>query len=174
MTTTIEAPSAGRADRGGSVGGSERGPRTGRGWVAGVAGFVAVAAIVFLVIVVWPNSSAATSNHVAVREGDYTLELSAIAAHPGKVTFRVSNEGNVPHEFVVFRTDLAASAMPAGSNGKFNEDSPLVHNVLDSGGDIAPGHSATFSADLPAGHYVAVCNLPAHYAAGMHADFTVK
>jgi uncharacterized cupredoxin-like copper-binding protein len=111
---------------------------------------------------------------VAVTERDFTLGLSTDAAHPGKVTFRVSNDGKVPHEFVVFRTALAADAMPAGTSARFNEDSPLVHNVIDSGGDIAPGHSATFSADLPAGHYVAVCNLAGHYRAGMRAEFTVK
>jgi uncharacterized cupredoxin-like copper-binding protein len=25
--------------------------------------------------------------------------------------------------------------------------------------------------DLPQGHYAVVCNLPGHYAAGMHQDF---
>jgi uncharacterized cupredoxin-like copper-binding protein len=173
MTATMEAPSADLTDRG-SDRGSDRASRRGRGWVALVAALCGVAAIALLLIVVWPDGSAAISNHVGVTEREFTLELSATAAHPGKVTFRVSNAGKLPHEFVVFRTAVAADAMPAGSNGRFNEDSPLVHNVIDSGGDIAPGHSATFSANLPAGHYVAVCNLPGHYAHGMRADFTVK
>jgi uncharacterized cupredoxin-like copper-binding protein len=153
---------------------NDHGPNSGRGWIVVVAGCIAGALVALLLIPIWPSAGGATSNNVGVTERDFTITLDAAAAHPGTVTFRVSNDGNVAHEFVVFRTAVAADSMPAGTKARFNEDSPLVHNVIDSGGDIAPGHSATFSANLPAGHYVLVCNLPGHYAAGMHADFTVK
>ena len=41
---------------------------------------------------------------------------------------------------------------------------------------LAPefGARVTGLTDLAAGHYVALCNLLAHYGKGMHAEFTVK
>ena len=40
--------------------------------------------------------------------------------------------------------------------------------------DIAGGRSKKLSLNLSKGHYVLICNLPGHYAAGMRADLTVK
>ena len=39
--------------------------------------------------------------------------------------------------------------------------------------DIAPGQTKVLTATLTAGTYTAMCNLPGHYAAGMHFQFTV-
>jgi uncharacterized cupredoxin-like copper-binding protein len=33
------------------------------------------------------------------------------------------------------------------------------------------GTSQLLTIDLKSGHYAVVCNLPGHYAAGMHQDF---
>ena len=40
--------------------------------------------------------------------------------------------------------------------------------------DIAGGKSKKLTANLKAGHYVLICNLPGHYKGGMRSDFTVK
>ena len=85
----------------------------------------------------------------------------------GTVTFDVHNTGKVKHEFVVLRTDKPAGALGAGA--RISESG----NVGEAG-DLAPGESKTASIKLAPGHYVLVCNLPGHYKAGMHADFTVR
>ena len=41
-------------------------------------------------------------------------------------------------------------------------------------GDLAAGASKSLTLSLPAGHYALICNLPGHYKAGQHTDFTVK
>ena len=38
---------------------------------------------------------------------------------------------------------------------------------------MRPGATKTITIDLKPGHYVLFCNLPGHYAAGMHQDFWV-
>ena len=40
--------------------------------------------------------------------------------------------------------------------------------------DIAPGTSASLSLDLEPGTYAVICNLPGHYANGMHTTFAVS
>jgi len=149
-------------------------PRRRRGWLVGAAiGIVAL--IVVLAFALSGGSGTKTpANQVGATLRDKGIQLAAVSANAGDVSFRVTNRGTVPHEFVVFGTDAAANNLPLGDDGAVNEDAASMHNVIDSGGDIAPGHSATFHANLPAGHYVVVCNLPGHYKLGMHTDFTVK
>lgn len=84
-----------------------------------------------------------------------------------KVVFQVRNVGQLPHEFVVLKTDKSANAL--GTGQKVPEDV----NVGETG-DVQTGESKTLKLDLKPGHYALICNLPGHYAAGMHADFTVK
>jgi uncharacterized cupredoxin-like copper-binding protein len=102
------------------------------------------------------------------------VSLSAAAVPAGRVGFEITNDGTIGHELVVFRTDLRADQLPLGADGNVNEESPLLHNVLDTGGDIAPGHSRTMIVRLAPGHYVVLCNLPGHYHLGMHVDLTVR
>ncbi len=39
---------------------------------------------------------------------------------------------------------------------------------------FGPGQTRTLTLHLAPGHYVLLCNLPAHYAAGQRVDFTVR
>ena len=41
-------------------------------------------------------------------------------------------------------------------------------------GDLQPGQAKTLTLPLESGHYALICNLPGHYKAGQHADFTVR
>jgi uncharacterized cupredoxin-like copper-binding protein len=108
---------------------------------------------------------------VAVTEIEYHITMPT-ALHAGRHTFAVTNLGTEPHEFVVLRTDLAAASLPrAGS--KVNEASPLLHVVAESGRAIRPGATRSVPATLRPGHYVVLCDLPAHYGLGMRVDITV-
>lgn len=85
----------------------------------------------------------------------------------GKVTFTVSNDGSVAHEYVVLRTSSAAAKLPI-SGGRASE-AGHVGEI----GDLKPGQTKTLALDLKPGHYSIICNLPGHYSGGMHTDLTV-
>ncbi|HXY92731.1 MAG TPA: sulfocyanin-like copper-binding protein [Acidimicrobiia bacterium] len=116
---------------------------------------------------------AGAAGRVAVALDEYTIALDPASPPTGAVTFDVTNQGKIAHEFVLFRTDLPADALPVNKKGDVNEQAPQLQSVADSGSDLKPGASRTLHATLTPGHYVAVCNLPGHYAAGMRVDVTV-
>jgi uncharacterized cupredoxin-like copper-binding protein len=93
----------------------------------------------------------------------------------GSVTFTVTNDGTVPHEFVVLKTKTPAADIPVasfeGESERINEDTAGT-NVGETG-DMEPGWTKAITIDLAPGHYVFFCNLPAHYQEGMHVDVTV-
>ena len=96
-----------------------------------------------------------------------------MTAPAGPVTFHIKNGGTTLHEFVVVRTDLSAGKLPVASSApEVDEDSEDLTSV-DEVENIAAGSTADLKVDLPAGHYVVICNVPGHYSAGMHTDFTV-
>jgi uncharacterized cupredoxin-like copper-binding protein len=104
---------------------------------------------------------------------DFSIKLGKSSAPAGSVKFEIDNNGPSTHEFVVFKTDLAADALPK-SDGEdtVDEEGEGVEHV-DEVEDIEKGDSKTLEVDLDAGHYVVICNLPSHYAQGMHAELDV-
>ena len=114
------------------------------------------------------------SEKIEVRERSFRISLSRVTVAPGKVGFDVHNDASVPHEFVVFKTDLDADDLPLGKDGDVIEDSPDLDDVIDSGSALAPGSSRALFGELTAGHYAVVCNLPGHYHNGMHIDLDVR
>jgi len=128
-------------------------------------GVIAVA----VTLVVWSPPSA---GDIAVSETEYRIAM-ATTLSPGEHTIALTNNGKLGHEIVVFRTDLRANALPVDASGEVDEESPLLHNVGDSGDSLAPGGTKSVPVNLKPGHYVAVCNLPNHYGLGMKLDLTV-
>ena len=100
---------------------------------------------------------------------DFSITTSVASFAAGDITFGIQNDGPSAHEFVIIRTDDAPDALPV-ENGEIPEDQV---DLVDEAEDIAPGTDTSLSANLTAGSYVLVCNLPSHYGAGMHAAFTV-
>lgn len=109
---------------------------------------------------------AALPSRIGVGLKEFSVNPTAPAAKAGKVTFAVQNTGKVTHEFVVLRTNKPAADLLSGSRA--NE----AGNVGETG-DLKPGAGKTFSINLKPGHYDLICNLPGHYSAGQHTDFTV-
>ena len=99
------------------------------------------------------------------------LHATALRLKAGVMAFVVTNGGKIHHEFVIVSGD------PTGTKGDApGRVSEANHIGGDSGpeiGDIAPGQTKELTVTLPAGTYTAMCNLPGHYAAGMHFQFTV-
>jgi len=105
-----------------------------------------------------------------------SIGLSQSFAPTGQVSFLVSNTDTVEHEFVVLETDTSAGAFPIdsfeGEANRIDEDATGVTNVGETG-DMEPGAVMMLTLKLAPGHYAVVCNLPGHYASGMHQDFFV-
>jgi uncharacterized cupredoxin-like copper-binding protein len=120
-------------------------------------------------------TSKSTGGPVTVALDQWSITPAASQVVSGPVTFRVSNDGSITHEFVVMKTDTPAADLPIGS---FEGQQPRVNentagtNVGETG-DMDAGATKTVTLDLQPGHYVFMCNLPGHYGSGMHTDFTV-
>jgi uncharacterized cupredoxin-like copper-binding protein len=110
---------------------------------------------------------------IAATEVDYSITLDESSAPAGEVTFDVTNDAEQPHEFVVFKTDLAEDALPVDADGNVDEAGEGVE-LVDELEDIAPGDSPSLTVTLDAANYVIICNIPGHYAQGMHTPFTVS
>jgi hypothetical protein len=113
---------------------------------------------------------------------EFAVVLGSESAPAGDVTFNVTNEGpNDPHEFVVFRTDLAPDALPTTQDGSVDEEGEGI-TLIDEIEDIAVGDAPTLTVSLDAGSYVLICNiveeedgeLESHYQEGMRVGFSAE
>ena len=115
----------------------------------------------------------AADDGIEVTEMDFSIEPASTSADAGPITFDIQNEGPQTHEFVVFKTDLDPADLPTNDDGTVDEEGKGVKHI-DEIEDIAPCTAQSLSVDLDAGNYVFICNLPGHYASGMHTSFTVS
>jgi uncharacterized cupredoxin-like copper-binding protein len=115
------------------------------------------------------GSGAGATGDVVVTLKDFSLTATPGTFSAGDIAFGIQNDGPSAHEFVILRTDDAPDALPV-ENGVIPEDQI---DLVDEAEDIAPGTDTSLSVNLQPGSYVLVCNLPAHYEAGMRAAFTV-
>ena len=113
---------------------------------------------------------------VATGSSDVSVALSEwrvgvpTTIQAGKINLSISNIGKIPHEMLIFKSDLAPAAFPLDSHGNIIEDGPGISLVSD-GDNIDPGATQSRQADLSQpGTYIFVCNIPGHFKAGM---FTV-
>lgn len=105
-------------------------------------------------------------------DGTMVLLMDHDRIEAGKVTFVVQNASqDMEHEFIVVRTDLGLDELPMTEDGTAVEEEGLgeLHELE----ELEPGKTDDLVLHLEPGHYVALCNLPGHFAAGMRAEFTV-
>lgn len=108
------------------------------------------------------------SSAVTVVLAEWTLVPSATTVRAGKVTFQVTNDGAIEHEFVVLRTDshhhaLTVKKAVAVETGRQGEIAKIV-----------PGEERSLTLNLKPGKYVLICNLLGHYKAGQYAALRVR
>jgi hypothetical protein len=107
---------------------------------------------------------------INIEEKEFALASSSTGDAAGSLTFHVANKGQVAHEFVVVKSDLAPEALPL-ANGSVDEKQV---QIVSRTPQITNGKTADLKVSLTAGKYILICNLPAHYQSGMHAGFTVQ
>ena len=134
--------------------------------------WLAVPMILGLVLVT-ASCSGDDDGGIGVTLADFTVTADPDSASAGEVTFDVTNDAEQTHEFVVFKTDLAADQLPTDEGGDVDEAGAGVE-LVDEIEDIEGGSTQSLTVNLDAGSYVLICNLPGHYQQGMHASFTAS
>lgn len=76
----------------------------------------------------------------------------------GKVAITATNKGTETHELVIVRASDAAS-LPKNADGSVNEDKIPESKKAGEIADLAAGKTKTKTLDLPAGDYIAFCNI---------------
>jgi hypothetical protein len=117
------------------------------------------------------SSPKGTPERIAARLDEYAIGLDRDSAPSGRITFDIRNDGRLVHEFVVLKSDDAQDSLP--SEGDEVEEH-AAGNLVDEAEDIRPRKTVTLGVGLKRGRYVLICNLPGHYARGMHAAFRVR
>ena len=103
----------------------------------------------------------------------YSIQMPA-TLKAGQITFHVTNASTSDtHSFIIFKTDLAPGNLPLDSSNNVDETAQGLTKI-DEIPDMAPGDVKDLTVTLDSGNYVAICNLPGHYQAGMYAGFTVQ
>lgn len=109
---------------------------------------------------------------VDVYHAEWELIPSVDAVSAGAVTFNATNDGVVPHNFRLAKTELPPDALPADPDTLVVKEDELV--MVARSGDIDVGEAEEVIVDLEPGSYVLFCNIAGHYAAGLYAGFTVE
>ena len=110
---------------------------------------LAITAVTAALLFALPASAKHQATTVTVTEGspaEFGIKLSAKSVKAGAVTFKVTNKGNLPHDFKVG-----------------TKKTPM----------LSPGKSATLSVTLKKGKTAYLCTVSGHAAAGMKGTLTV-
>lgn len=149
-------------------------------WFCGTALFLVG---VLLLVGLWDKHTSGSAaapapagkNAVNVVETDFHIAMSqTVLPANTRITFVVHNTGPSPHELIIVKAPSSGSNLPLKPDADVNEATPGLTSALDSGSSLGPGETRTLTADMPAGHYIAVCNLPGHYKLGMRVDLLVN
>ena len=101
--------------------------------------------------------------------GEDGADIPNVAA--GEITFESHNDGQLPHELAVLKTDLDAAELPV-SAGIVNE--AQAGELIGRTAYISGGDSEALTLTLEAGNYVLFCNIVAHYEQGTFAPLIVE
>jgi hypothetical protein len=120
-----------------------------------------------------PASSGESSQNVSVSLNQWSVTPSTTPGS-GSVTFTVSNDGSIPHEFVVLKTDTSAADIPIGKfegePNRINEDTAGT-NVGETG-DMEPGHDQDADDRPRSGPLRVPLQSAWPLPSGMHVDVT--
>ncbi|MBI5157306.1 MAG: hypothetical protein HZA58_04750 [Acidimicrobiia bacterium] len=107
---------------------------------------------------------------VLVALADDEILLAPPSVPDGRIVFDTENTSTaLVHEIEVFSGAIDGVLPPVANSVADTAGLTLIDEVE----DIVPGASATLTIDLTPGTYLVICNLPAHFEAGMWAYLTV-
>jgi uncharacterized cupredoxin-like copper-binding protein len=111
--------------------------------------------------------------HIRLSEWSITGEKGAPVpeARAGEVALEVHNDGEMPHELAVIRTDAGPAELPV-TGGVVGEEA--AGELLGRTSQISAGDIEVLALELDAGAYALICNIAAHYEQGMSAQLVVK
>ena len=109
---------------------------------------------------------------VTLIDPDFSVVADPPSARAGSIAFSVTNAGSILHNLRVIKTELDPGSLPIDS-ASFAVDEGAV-DVVASLPELESGQTEELPADLAAGAYVLICNVPTHYESGMHTPFTVE
>ena len=113
---------------------------------------------------------------LTISMSDYAFSPNDSSTNAGTVKISTPNQGQLPHELVLLKTNRAPNSLPTLSNGEVDEEGLEAKGVESPGEieDVGPGETKSAALKLTPGKYVMICNLPGHYKQGMYGTLTVK
>jgi uncharacterized cupredoxin-like copper-binding protein len=113
---------------------------------------------------------------LTINMSDYAFSPNDSSTNAGTVKISTPNQGQLPHELVLLKTNQAPNSLPTLSNGEVDEEGLEAKGVESPGEieDVGPGETKSAALKLTPGKYVMICNLPGHYKQGMYGTLTVK
>jgi uncharacterized cupredoxin-like copper-binding protein len=137
-------------------------PTNPRAYVSALA--TACAALIPMLTLILPAGAGAATHATTVsvtagKPSEFGFQLATKTVRHGSVTFKVTNGGNIPHDF-----KICASANGSSANACTGTVTKL----------LSPGASATLTYSFKTkGTYEYLCTVPGHAAAGMKGDLKV-
>lgn len=114
----------------------------------------------------------AVSNDISGSVVEWGVNVDAVKAKAGEVSFSIENRGTIDHEFLVVKTTYDHGKIPVGTNNRFDEEDPGI-TVIDEIKEWPAGETGTLKVTLEPGRYELLCNIEGHYKNGMHSPFEV-
>lgn len=118
-------------------------------------------------------ASVATATEVMVTEKEMEIQLSPVTAPAGLVEFVVSNQGQLPHEMEIIKTDLPFAQLPLKGDRLDTKKAGQEFAEIEED-ELTSGATKSIQINLTPGRYLIECNLPGHFQAGMKAQFIVQ
>ena len=101
---------------------------------------------------------------------DYVVKPNLATVKAGKVKIGIRNTAGMTHNLIVLKTETPNDKLAIDGGAAKAKEEGKVGGIDTIGG----GRVAALTLDLPAGSYVAICNIAGHYQLGMHAAFKVE
>jgi uncharacterized cupredoxin-like copper-binding protein len=119
------------------------------------------------------ESPVATETDLTAEVKEWAISLSGASTAAGEVTFGLTNAGNIPHEFIVVRSDVDGEALLEQVDPATSRLDEASLDAIGEQPEFSPGETKVLTLDLEPGRYVVLCNIAGHFSSGMYADLEI-
>ncbi len=119
------------------------------------------------------ESPVAVDADILAEVKEWAISLSGTSAPAGEVTFGLTNVGNIPHKFIVLRSELSGEELLSQIDPASSRLDEAALDVIGEQAEFSPGKTKTLTLSLEPGRYVVLCNVAGHFGSGMHADLEI-